>query len=282
MAFLEVNGLEKHYSGFALQNVSFSLERGTIMGLIGRNGAGKTTLMKAMLNFISHDGGTVTLNGLSFYENELALKPSIGFVSGGFSAYRTKRLSTITDVTRRFYPNWDETCYRTLLNRFELDERKKVSELSQGMAVKYSLALALSHRATLLVLDEPTSGLDPVSREDLLCLLGTLAVEQDVAILYSTHILSDLEKHADYITYLKDGQVLLSDDCDRFKARFLLVSGERKRLPEHLPYLIGHRENAFGFTGLIHASDADAVKGLRTAPADMETIMIYWEQEKNA
>ena len=168
MHLLEVRELEKRYPTFTLDKVSFSLEPGYIMGFIGRNGAGKTTTMKAMLNLIHRDGGEVFVNGKSFFENERACKGEIGFVMGEFDCYRNATLKTITDVTRRFYPDWDETAYKKYLDRFALVEEKKVKELSAGMRVKYALALALSHNARLLILDEPTSGLDPVSRDDLL------------------------------------------------------------------------------------------------------------------
>ena len=168
MTLLDVRGLEKRYPTFTLDKVSFSLEPGYIMGFIGRNGAGKTTTMKAMLNLIHRDGGEVFINGKSFFENERACKADIGFVMGEFDCYKSSSLKKITDVTRRFYPEWDEEVYESYLRRFALEENKKVKELSAGMRVKYALSLALSHNAKLLILDEPTSGLDPVSRDDLL------------------------------------------------------------------------------------------------------------------
>ena len=138
------------------------------MGFIGSNGAGKTTTLKSILNLVHKDGGVVKMLGKDFTQNEIELKQMIGFMFGGVDYYVKSRIRSITDVVRRFYATWDDDTYTAYMRRFGIDEGKKVSELSHGMRVKYSLALALSHRAKLLILDEPTSGLDPVARDDLL------------------------------------------------------------------------------------------------------------------
>lgn len=164
MNILEVEGLCKTYPAFALRDVSFAVEPGTIMGFIGRNGAGKSTTIKSMLNLVHPDSGRVTMFGQDFYANEPACKQQLGVVLGGVDFYPNKKLRSITNVTRTFYDRWDEDKYRHYLQLFALDETKKVSQLSSGMRVKYMLALALSHDARLLILDEPTSGLDRVAR----------------------------------------------------------------------------------------------------------------------
>ncbi len=279
MKTLEVSGLTKRYESFLLDSVSFSLEPGYIMGFIGRNGAGKTTTMKAMLNLIHKDGGEVTVNGKSFTGNETACKKEIGFVMGEFDCYKKSSLRRITQVTKRFYEDWEEKAYRGYLERFSLDENKKISELSAGMRVKYALALALSHNAKLLILDEPTSGLDPVSRDDLLDVFRSVIEDGTRSILFSTHIISDLEKCADFITYIKDGKILASTDVEDFRHGYLLCSGERSQLEEKKPWLIGAKAHAFGFTGLCRAGDAARFTDCKTAPADLESIMIYTEQE---
>jgi ABC-2 type transport system ATP-binding protein len=149
---------------------------------------------------------------------------------GGADYYVKHRIKEITDVVRRFYENWDETLYERYLKRFELDECKKIDELSGGMRVKYSLALALSHGAKLLILDEPTSGLDPVARDDLLELFQELIENGDKSILFSTHITSDLEKCADYITYIKEGQIVESLSKDDMIAEYRIVKGTGEQL----------------------------------------------------
>ncbi len=279
MTLLDVRDLTKRYPTFTLDKVSFSLEPGYIMGFIGRNGAGKTTTMKAMLNLIHRDGGQVYINGKSFFDNERECKGEIGFVMGEFDCYKNATLRKITDVTRRFYPEWDQKAYEGYLSRFALEEGKKVKELSAGMRVKYALSLALSHNAKLLILDEPTSGLDPVSRDDLLDVFRSIIEDGTRSILFSTHIISDLEKCADYITYIKGGQVLASTDVLTFRENYRLVSGDREHLEVRRPKLIGCKEHAFGFTGLIRAKDQEAFACCKIAPADLESIMIYTEQE---
>lgn len=220
MNALEIEGLRKCYPGFTLQDVSFTLRQGTIMGLIGKNGAGKTTILKSILNLIPTDGGRVEILGIPSPERELECKAKLGVVLGGVDFYRDKKLSAITDVTKRFYSNWDEVAYRRYMEEFSVDPDKRVKELSAGMKVKYLIALALSHHAELFLFDEPTSGLDPVSRDELLTIFRALTADGSRSILYSTHITSDLEKCADTITYIKEGRLLESGEKEDFIRSF--------------------------------------------------------------
>lgn len=158
MSILEVKSLSKRYPDFSLNRVSFWLEEGKITGFIGRNGAGKTTTLKCLLNFVHPDEGEISFFDMDFRENELDIKQKIGFVSGGVSYYPRKKLRAIAEVTKDFYTAWDEKAYREYMSLFDLDENKTPAELSAGMKVKFSLALAMSHGAKLLLLDEPTSG----------------------------------------------------------------------------------------------------------------------------
>lgn len=220
MTMLQVEALTKKYPAFTLQDVGFSLEAGRIMGLIGRNGAGKSTTLKAMLHLVCPDHGKIHMLGRDFAKEEKACKQELGVVLGGVVFYQTKTLHAITGVTRRFYPNWDEAAYQKYLRFFELDEQKQIRQLSEGMKVKYSLTLALSHGARLFLLDEPTSGLDPVAREELLELFRQLVRDGDRSILFSTHITSDLEQCADDITYIRNGRVVASADRESFIRSF--------------------------------------------------------------
>ena len=217
---LKVEGICKRYPGFALKDVSFTLAPGRSMGLIGKNGAGKSTTLKIVLNMVSPDSGTVTMFQKDFLSREKECKQRTGVVFGGVDFYSLKKLSTITAVTRRFYENWDEEQYRTYIKRFSLDENRKFKELSNGMKVKYLLSLALSHRAELLILDEPTSGLDPVSRDELLHIFRHVVKGSNRSILFSTHITSDLDRCADDITYIRNGQILQSADRETFLQAF--------------------------------------------------------------
>ena len=211
MTLMKVSGLCKTYPAFSLKNVSFEIEKGTIMGFIGRNGAGKTTTLKALLNLIHPDSGEIEFFGKSLSENECEIKQRVGYVVSTSGYYKRKKIRDITNVTKTFYDNWNDENYRHYLEVFKLDEEKTPDQLSEGMKVKYNMSLALSHKAELLILDEPTSGLDPVSRDELLDIFMQLAAK-GISILFSTHITTDLDKCADMITYIKNGEILYSGE----------------------------------------------------------------------
>ena len=277
---LTVNNLCKNYEAFSLKNVSFSLDKGYIMGFIGRNGAGKTTTLKTMFNLVHHDSGTVEMFGKDFFENELFCKQHSSFMLGGANYFVSKKLKTIKSVVKKFYDEWDDEAYKSYISLFKLDENKKVSELSEGMKVKFGLALAMSHNAKFLVLDEPTSGLDPVSRDELLEIFQKLIADGERSILFSTHIISDLEKCADYITYIKEGEILDSTEKDAFIDGYRVVQGKNDQLNDEMKKkLIGIKNNAFGWNALIKKEDLSLVKGLEIALPDLETIMVHIEKE---
>ncbi len=280
MELLYVENLCKNYDKFKLDNVSFSLEKGYIMGFIGRNGAGKTTTLKSMLNLVHKDGGTVRIAGEDFDRSELFCKSKLGVVFGDVDYYHKKRVKSITDVVRRFYSEWDDAAYERYLKRFQIDSDKRIDQLSRGMKVKYQLALALSHNARLLLLDEPTSGLDPVSRDDILEVFQEIIEDGEHSIFFSTHITSDLEKCADYITYIKDGKIAASQEKDAFLNEYSEVKGTKAQLTGVLKNrLIGLKENSFGFSALMKTSDISREDNLQIFPADIETIMIHFERD---
>ena len=241
MNVLEVRGLRKVYPAFTLQDVSLDVPQGAIVGFIGRNGAGKSTTLKSILGLVHPDGGTVRAFGLDYAANEAAIRRRMGVVLGGIDFYPKKKVGVITDVTRRFYSNWDEKKYRHYLELFAIDESKRVDQLSSGMKVKYMIALALSHSAELLLLDEPTSGLDPVSRDELVELFRHIVADGTRSILFSTHITSDLEKCASHIAFIKDGEMLHNGGAADFRERFrdkgetledIIVAVERRELDD--------------------------------------------------
>lgn len=282
MECLRVNDLCKKYEAFYLDHVSFSLEEGKITGFIGRNGAGKTTTLKSMLNMVHPDSGDLSFFGLNFKDNEEEIKRNIGFVSGGINFYPRKKIKTITDVTKKFYKAWDETAYQKYMKLFKLDENKTPSELSEGMKVKYSLVLALSHHAKLFMLDEPTSGLDPVSRDDLLDVFLQLMEEEKVTILFSTHITSDLEKCADNIVYIKEGKIYFEGKQDDFLKEYKKVEISTPDLVEQLEgKLIGCKKNRNGYSAIIKTTDFPIPESVIVKDADLETIMVHIEKEES-
>ena len=279
MQILTVKNLVKTYPSFRLEEVSFSLKKGKITGFIGRNGAGKTTTLKSIMRFLHPDSGEIRIFDLDYAEHEQEIKRRIGFVNGGVDYYAGKKLSAIIDVTRRFWSDWDEAEYRRYMVLFGLDENKKISELSQGMKVKFALIPALSRHAELLILDEPTSGLDPVSRDELLDILLDLA-DRGVTIFFSTHITSDLEKCADRIIYIKNGRIIADDALEQFVARYRVATFEvMPDAAEQRPELIGLKRTKDGYESLIEATCAPAFDPATIREADLETIMIHMEKE---
>ena len=241
MNAMEIRGLCKTYPAFTLKDVSFAVPQGAVMGFIGRNGAGKSTTIKSILGLVHPDAGQVEILGRDFARDEKFIKENIGVVLGGIDFYPKKKIAVLTDVTRRFYENWDEEKYRHYLHLFAIDESKRVDQLSSGMQVKYMIALALSHNARLLILDEPTSGLDPVSRDELAELLRRLVADGTRSVLFSTHITSDLEKCATHIAFIKDGEMQYTGSLDDFRDHYkdvgvtledIIVHVERRPLDE--------------------------------------------------
>ena len=275
---LTVRGLCKNYPSFRLDNISFNLAPGEITGFIGRNGAGKTTTINSMLSLVHPDGGEISFFGLPFPENDREIKARIGFVSAGMTYYTRKKLKVITGVTRSFYPGWDDGVYRSYMTAFGLDDEKTPAELSNGMKIKYALALALSHGAELLILDEPTSGLDPISREELVEIFLKLR-DEGKTVFFSTHITSDLEKCADRILFLQQGSLKADDTLDGFRDTWRIAerSGElTSGLKQAAHGLCRTRD---GYTVLVRKEDATAF-GAREAT--LEEIMIHLEKEADA
>ena len=219
MHMIEVRDLVKKYPSFTLQEVSFTVDDGRITGFIGRNGAGKTTTIKAMLNLVHPDGGTVLYSGRPLIGNETEIKKHIGYSTGVVNWYPRKKIRDIVAIVKPFYDTWDDEAYRKYLALFRLDETKTPLELSEGMKVKFNLLVALSHRAEVLILDEPTSGLDPFSRSELLDVFGELK-KDGVAVFFSTHIISDIEKCADDIVYISGGRIVAAMPKEEFAKQY--------------------------------------------------------------
>lgn len=277
MKVLEVENLVKKYSSFELKNVSFFIEEGHIVGLIGRNGAGKSTILKSILNLIQSDG-RIEFFGLNFRENEQEIKENIGFVSGGFDYYQLKTIKAISKATSIFYSKWDDQKYRGYLNFFGLDENKKIKELSEGMKVKFSITLALSHNAELLIMDEPTSGLDPLSREEFCDLILDLVKKTGVTVLFSTHITSDLMRICDDLIYVSNGEVLMSDTLENVLNAYKLVKFDAESdIGALKEQIVGLKQVKNGFEGLIK-SDAKT-ENLNVSVPSLDEIMVHLEIE---
>ena len=278
---LEVRNLCKDYGTFALQDVSFTLPKGYIMGFIGANGAGKSTTLKCILNIVRPDSGSVRIFGRDMAADELTIKQRVSFTLGAFDYYPNAPLYRIAEVCRRFYSDWDEAAFRNRLNGFGLDPEKKAGQLSAGMKVKFALSLALSHRAELFLFDEPTSGLDPLARDELLDLFREIVEDGDKSILFSTHITSDLDKCADYILLIREGRVLLEQTKDDLISGHALISGRKADLTEDLrSRMISAKQHGFGFTGLIRRNALRPGDAVEAAAPNLEDIMVYYNREE--
>lgn len=248
---LKIDRLVKKYEKFSLKEVSFKIPRGYIMGFIGRNGAGKTTVIKCIMDLIPFEAGSIEVFGLDSRRCSHEIRKRVGYVSEDQYFYENMTAGWNLDFFGSFYPNRDRDLVLSLMKKFDIDPSKKVSELSKGMKVKLALALALAHRPELLILDEPTSGLDPVIRNELLELLLEVVQDENCSIFFSSHITSDIEKIADFVTFIEDGRIVISDEKDAILDKWRLFKVENSCSIAGLSErLTGVKKGEFGFSGI--------------------------------
>ena len=274
--YLEVKNLSKSFDNFRLHDITFTLPKGYIMGLIGPNGSGKTTTIKLILNMLKRTDGEVKILGLDNIADEQAAKKSLGVVFDSNYFSDDWKVSQVEKSVSVFYENWNTQRFSELLDKFHISPAKKVKELSKGMQMKLMLACAFSYDAKLLILDEPTSGLDPVSRDELLHILSEYIEDGEHSVLFSTHITGDLERAADYITYISYGEVFFSGGKDEFVDSFRIVKGGREELSDDLgKKALGIRDFATGFEALIKTEDIKPFAHLNVEPATIDDIVVF-------
>ncbi len=226
------------------------------MGFIGPNGAGKSTIIKLIMNLIKRDSGNINIFGLDNKKNEIAVKERIGFVYDENHFYEDLTVQEMKNIIRPFYSQWDENLFKRYVKDFGLPSKKQIKHLSKGMKMKFSLAIALSHNAELLLMDEPTSGLDPLIRSELLDVLQSLMQDENKSVFFSTHITSDLDKIADYITLVNNGEVILSKTKEELLEEYCVVKGSKDKLDSNIANrFIGIKENQYGFEALSQNKD---------------------------
>jgi ABC-2 type transport system ATP-binding protein len=282
---LEIENLNKDYDDFKLKDVSFALPQGYIMGLIGPNGSGKTTIIKLILNLLRRDGGDIKVFDLDNVNDEVAIKNRIGFVHDTPFFYESLTLNSLRATVAPFYKDWDDGLFYRLLREFDLPARKLFRKLSRGMKMKFALAVALSHHADFIILDEPTSGLDPVFRRELLARLSALIQDEKKSVLFSTHITSDLERIADYITFIHNGRIVFSAAKDEVLEKWAVVKAGNELLnDDNRKFFRGTRKREFGFEALTsNAAEARrrfAGKAV-IEKASLEDIMYYMTRGEN-
>ncbi|PNT92658.1 ABC transporter ATP-binding protein [Clostridium thermosuccinogenes] len=284
---LEIKGLRKSYGDFSIKGIDLVLEKGYIMGFIGPNGAGKSTTIKLIMNLLKKDGGEIKVFGKDNVKFEHEIKNRIGFVYDENYFYEELTISEMKWIIEPFYKTWDEKAYKKYIKKFELPEKKKIKELSKGMKMKLSLTIALSHNADLLIMDEPTSGLDPLVRSELLETLSEVIQDENKAVFFSTHITSDLDKIADYVTLIHNGEILFSESKDDILSNYGMVKGGKEILGKDASRdFVGVRQNRFGFEAL--TKDKNQIKRkygdkIIIEKPTLEEIMLYHtRREQNA
>ena len=254
---LIIKNLSKRYKDFTLDKISFAVPKGSIMGFVGENGAGKTTTIKAILDLIGTEGGEVSILGYSSKDLPLDVKAALGVVFDGSSLHDNLNIKNVDFVMKHIYKNWDSKIFAAYVKRFDLPERKNMKEFSRGMKMKLSIAIALSHHSKLLILDEATSGLDPMVRDEILDIFLEFIQEEDHTILLSSHIISDIEKIADYVTFIHKGRIVFSESKDELIYQYGIIRCRRDEVSAiDRSYIVGMRENSFGAEVMIRRKDA--------------------------
>lgn len=250
---IELRNLSKQYKDFHLDKINLSLKKGTIMGFVGENGAGKTTTLKAILNLVHIDEGDIKVFGKDHIENEKKIKSQIGVVFDEGSFHDSFTIKDVNKILMEIYENWDSSLFFEYCEKFKLPEKKHIKEYSRGMKMKLSITAALSHHPKLLILDEATSGLDPIAREEILDLLLDFIQDEEHSVLISSHIITDLEKIADYITFIHNGKIVFSDNKDILIYNYGIVrcsTSEAEALDSL--HVLGVRNHRFGCEVLIN------------------------------
>ena len=278
---LEINNITKDYKKFKIDNISFNLPKGYIMGFIGANGAGKTTIIKLILNMIKRDSGEIKVFGLDNIREEERIKEQIGVVFDECYYLEDWTINDVEKAVSMFYKNWNSSIYEKYLKEFNLARDKKVKDLSRGMRMKLMIAVAFSHEAKLLILDEPTSGLDPVARDEFLDILRDYIEDEEKSVIFSSHITSDIEKIADYITYINNGKIIFTGEKDEFLEKYCIIKGGKEDITEsQKKEIIGLRMHSTGFEGLIELKKAVGFSSkVIIEKASLDEIMIYMNKE---
>ena len=282
MELLEVHNLSKHYKNFSLDNIDFVLPKGFIMGYVGQNGAGKSTTLNLITNLCKSTAGEIYVDGITCDDDAVRYKESIGYIGDEFYYPDSFTVKNIRGILKNFYTTFSVEKFDELLQKWKLTDKMKVKDFSRGMKVKLMFASVLSRDTKLLVLDEATNGLDPVVRAGVLKLLQEYIADGERSVIFSTHILSDLEQIADYIYFIDDGRKVLYDSKDELLESYLLVKGERRAVTSQLAReLIGITDNAYGFEAILPSDRADMLtKEFLFEKPTIDEIVIHYIHDK--
>jgi ABC-2 type transport system ATP-binding protein len=275
---IAVKNLTKKYEGFLLDKISFNVPKGTIMGFVGENGAGKTTTIKAILNLIHADSGEISILGYDSRKLPMDIKEQIGVVFDGSNLHDNINATELNLIMKNIYHNWDSNIYMDYLRRFNLPEKKIIKEYSRGMKMKLAITIALSHKSKLLILDEATSGLDPMVRDEILDIFLDFIQDEEHTILLSSHIISDIEKIADYVTFIHKGKIVFCESKDKLIYQYGIVHCRKEDITDiDKAYIAGIRENSFGAEVMIRNKEEFQRKYHQFKPekTSIEEIMLF-------
>lgn len=274
---IRVENVNKTRGKFKLEDISFELKEGYIMGLIGPNGSGKTTLIKMLLGLTKSDSGEIKIFDKDIFEDEIYIKDNIGFVFDNLNFYSHLSVKDFKKIVSKAYSKFDSNLFDSYLWRFGIHKKLYIGELSKGEEIKLMIANALSHDAKLLILDEPTAGLDPIVRKDILKLLQQEIENGKRSVIISTHITSDLDGIADYITFINKGKLIFSQDMEWIKERYRIFRGSKEELEESKLNFISIKETKYYTEGLFinkKGLDSDNV-----SIPNLEDIMFHYVKE---
>ncbi len=274
MNALEIKNLTKHYNGFTLDNISFSLPQGCILGLIGENGAGKSTTIRSILGSLKYDGDIKVLGKPISAD----LKNRIGVVLDEVGFPDKLNVKDVNSIMKNMFTNWDNDAFLGYIKKFGLPDDKAFSEFSKGMKMKLGIAVALSHNAELLILDEPTSGLDPLVRDEIIDILNDFTRDDNHSILISSHIVSDLEKLCDYIAFLHKGKLMLCEEKDALLEQYVFINTSEEKLAELDENAVkGKRTSKWGTEAIV---DRELIPdSFDTKPVTIEDLFIFMAKE---
>ena len=275
---LRVEHLSKKFDNFQLNNISFNLEEGFIMGLMGPNGSGKTTLIKLIMGLLQPDEGKIYFKGKDVSENPREFKENIGFVYYNLYFYENLKVKDFMNTVSTFYKNFDKDKFENYLLKFSINKNSRIRSLSKGQSIKLMLAKSLSHNAKLLILDEPTSGLDPIFRKEMINILQEELESGDKSVIISTHIIQDLSRSADYITFINNGELIFSEDKDKISENYKVIKGTKEELDSISEMIINRKDTPYYSEGLI-IDKGNKLQSENIQKADLEDIIYYYGKE---
>ena len=276
---IEIQNVHKSFEGFQLKDLTLTVKKGFVTGFIGGNGVGKSTTIKLIMNLLQPDSGTISVFGLNYKEHEKEIKQRIGFVYDEIVFYDHLTLAEMKEIVKRSYVNWDDQLFNDYVKTFNLPLTKKIKSFSKGMMMKASLSIALSHHAELIIMDEPTSGLDPIFRRELLDILHQLMQDGNKTIFFSTHITTDLDTIADYITFIHQGEHIFTKELYQIEEEYAIVKGGLDLLDQETEKeFISIRKSNYGFEALTaNKARAEEIFGemVLIEKPTLEDIMYY-------